>query len=184
MNIPFPNKKYNIIYADPPWSFSSRARQDNSRERYKLSTIYPVLKDKEIKALPVNEIADNDCILFLWTTDAHLPIAIEVLNCWGFHFSTVGFYWLKRYKSGAICSNPGYWTMKNVEQVLIGTKGNMVKYKKTNNIKQFVEAERTVHSKKPDIIRDNIVELFGDLPRIELFARQRSKNWDVWGDQV
>lgn len=74
--------------------------------------------------------------------------------------------------------------MKNYELCLFGTKGAMLKYKKVNNIYQKVAAERTKHSKKPQQVRKNIEILFGDLSRIELFARDKTDGWDVWGNEV
>ena len=87
-------------------------------------------------------------------------------------------------KTGKTVTNLGAWTMKNYELCLFGTKGTMLKYKKSNNVYQKVEAERTEHSKKPDLVRQNIETLFGDLPRIELFARQKYDGWDAWGNEV
>lgn len=117
-----------------------------------------------------------------WTTDAHLPFAIEVMKCWGFTYATIGFVWNKKEKSGKQVCYYGYWTMKGTEICLLGRKGKVKPIK--HNVRQLVEAERREHSRKPDIVRDKIVELLGDLPRIELFARQRTKGWDVWGDEV
>jgi len=90
----------------------------------------------------------------------------------------------KKTKNGKTVANLGAWTMKNYEICLLGTKGAMLKYKKINNIYQKVEAERTKHSKKPKEVRKNIEKLFGDLPRIELFAREKSEGWDSWGNEI
>ena len=85
---------------------------------------------------------------------------------------------------GKTVANLGAWTMKNYEICLLGTKGSMLKHKQVNNIYQKVEAERTKHSKKPQEVRSRIELLFGDLPRIELFARQRFDGWDAWGNEL
>lgn len=178
-------KKYQIIYADPPWHFSSKELQKYNGKRFTpLNKHYTTQKKSWIKSLPVENIADKDCALFLWTTDAHLKEAISVIEGWGFKYITIIFVWEKKTKTGKTVANLGAWTMKNYEICLFGTKGAMLKYKKVNNIYQKVEAERTVHSRKPDEVRKRIELLFGDLPRIELFARQKTEGWDVWGNEI
>ena len=95
-------KKYNIIYADPPWSFGSKAYQDGNRKMLNLDkTQYQTLSIEEIKSLPINEITKDDSALFLWTTDAHLKEAIEVIESWGFIYKTIAFVWVKKYESGS-----------------------------------------------------------------------------------
>ena len=181
----FPNKKYQIIYADPPWRFSSKELQKYGGVRFtSMDKHYPTQHKDWIKQLPVRDITEDDCALFLWTTDAHIKEAIETMESWGFKYITVAFMWEKKTATGKTVANLGAWTMKNYELCLLGTKGAMLKYKKTNNIYQKVEAERTKHSKKPKQVRDNIELLFGDLPRIELFARNKTEGWDVWGNEV
>ncbi len=178
-------KKYKIIYVDPPWHFSSKELQKYDGVRFtSMDKHYQTQSKDWIKSLPVGTIADDDCALFMWSTDAHLKQAIETMEAWGFKYITVAFVWEKQTKTGKTVANLGAWTMKNYELCLLGTKGTMLKYKKTNNIYQKVEAERTEHSKKPDIVRKKIEELFGDLPRIELFARQKIEGWDSWGDTL
>ena len=187
------NKKYQIIYADPPWSFtglgskgirSGKMRQDDSgfHENIKLETKYSTLSVEELKALPVSNISDVDCSLFLWTTDAHLPFAIDVMRAWGFTYATIGFTWLKKTSTGKQVCYYGYWTLKGTEICLIGRKGHPKVL--NHKIRQLTEAKRREHSRKPDEVRDNIVFLMGDLPRIELFARQETLGWDVWGNEV
>ena len=183
--IPFPDKKYQIIYADPPWSFSSKELQKYGGKRFtSMDKHYPTQHKNWIKELPVRSITDADCALFLWSTDAHIKEAIETMESWGFKYITIVFVWEKKTVTGKTVANLGAWTMKNYEVCLLGTKGTMLKHKKVNNIYQKVEAERTKHSKKPNQVRANIELLFGDLPRIELFARQKTEGWDVWGDEA
>ena len=180
-----PNKKYNVIYADPPWSFSSKELQSYNGKRFtSIEKHYPTQSKDWIKNLKVSEISEDDCALFMWTTDAHIKEAIETMESWGFKYVTVAFVWEKKTKTGKTVANLGAWTMKNYEICLLGTKGAMLKHKKVNNIYQKVEAERTAHSKKPQQVRDNIKNLFGGLPMIELFARQKTEGWDVWGNEV
>lgn len=179
------NKKYNIIYADPPWSFGSKELQKYKGIRFtSINKHYETQSLNWIKSLPIKKISNKDCALFLWATDAHLKQAIQTIEAWGFKYITVVFVWEKLTNKGKTVSNLGSWTMKNYELCLLGTKGRMLKYKKINNIPQKIASERTKHSKKPDQARKNIELLFGELPRIELFAREKTEGWDVWGNEV
>jgi len=186
-DIKLPNKKYNIIYADPPWKFNSGELFKEYAQVKKFDSIekhYKTLNKKELQQLKIKEITHNDCVLFMWFTDAHFIEAIELCKSWGFEYKTIAFVWEKRSKHNKLISNLGSWTLKNYELCLLATKGKMMKYKKINNIKQQVIAERTKHSRKPDIVRNNIEKLFGDIPRIELFARETAVGWDSWGNEV
>ena len=185
--IPFPDKKYQIIYADPPWSFGNRMYSSNKIDHHrKITRAYQVMKTRDICLLPIKDICESDAICFMWVADAFIPDAIEVMKGWGFKYKTVAFVWLKKELSGKQVCYMGQWTMKNAELVLLGTKGKMSQFLKSRKVRQLQEAsrERTIHSRKPQIIRDKIVEMFGDLPRIELFARQKTDGWDVWGNEV
>jgi len=179
------NKKYNIIYADPPWSFSSKELQKYGGVRFtSMDKHYQTQSKTWIKDLPVKNITHQDCALFLWSTDAHIEDAIQTMRSWGFKYVTVAFVWEKLTSTGKTVANLGAWTMKNYELCLFGTKGGMLKHKQVNNIYQKVAAERTKHSKKPNEVRKRIEDLFGDLPRIELFAREKTDGWDVWGNEI
>lgn len=181
----FPTGKYEVIYADPPWHFGGGGVfQDGGRAIRRTDKQYRLMKLADIKALPVESIASDDALLFLWTTDQHLPDALELMTAWGFRYSTVAFYWVKRYESGALCSNVGCWTMKNCEMVLLGIRGKPLRYKNKRNVKQLVEAVRGRHSEKPAEVRHRIEELCGDVRRIELFARTSADGWDCWGDEA
>jgi len=186
--IEFPNKKYQIIYADPPWSFYNDMSVDvdcttvNGMRR----PPYPVLSSKDIARLPVKDISAEDCILFIWTTDYHLRKCMKVIKKWGFEYKTVGFIWAKKNKTGEQVCFMGAYTMKSgCELCLLATKGKDAhKLVKIHNVRSFIESPRLHHSKKPDIIRNKIVELLGDIPRIELFAREKFEGWDVWGNEI
>lgn len=174
----FPNKKYKIIYADPPWSYRDKALAGNRGACCK----YPVMNIDDIKNLPVKDIADDDCILFLWVTFPKLNECFEVIESWGFNYKTVAFTWVKKYKNGGNFMGMGRWTRSNAEICLLATKG---KPKRVNaGVRQIIESVPEKHSKKPDIVRDKIVELCGDLSRIELFARNESVKWETWGNEV
>lgn len=183
--IPFPNKKYQIIYADPPWKFGSKKYQDGNRDFDKLEkNHYETMTIQELKQLPVKEIIEKDAICFMWVTDSHLKEGIEVLESWGFKYKTIAFNWIKYYESGQECVNFAPWTLKSWEICLLGIKGSMGKYKKANNVRGLLKELRTKHSKKPNEARVRIKQLFGDLQCIELFAREEHEYWDVWGNEV
>ena len=175
----FPDKKYQIIYADPPWTYKDKASAGKRGASYK----YPVQDQKWICNLPVPDIADNNCILFLWTTMPQLPNVFEVINSWGFKYKTCGFTWVKKNKiKDSWFMGMGNWTRSNAELCLLSVKG---KPKRVNaSVLSVVDTPIEKHSKKPDIIKDSIVKLCGNLPRIELFARQKTKGWDVWGNEI
>lgn len=178
-------KKYNIVYADPAWKFSSKQLQKYSGKRFSsLDKEYSNSDSKEFEKWNVESFLYKDAACFMWTTDAHIPNAISLLNSWGFKYTTVAFIWSKKTKGGKQVATLGAWTMKNCEICLLGTRGKMLKHKKSNNVYQLIEAERTRHSKKPDIFAEKIVEIFGDLPRIELFARDLKTGWDVFGNEI
>lgn len=181
-------KKYQIIYADPPWSYynDSTANQDCTTIKGMRRPPYPVMSSKEIKALPIKEIADDNALLFIWTTDYHLAKCIEVITAWGFQYKTVGFVWAKKNKKGEQVCFMGAYTMKSgVELCLLATRGKDAhKLVKKHNIRAYIESPRLEHSKKPDQIRERIVELVGDLSKVELFARKKTDSWDVWGNEV
>ncbi len=139
---------------------------------------------EDIKNLNVDLITDKDCACFMWATDSHLVEAIKLLKFWGFEYKTIAFVWLKKYNTGTNVVNFAPWTLKSTEICLLGIKGQMGKYKKSNNIRQLVEAERTIHSKKPNEVRKRIEQLFGGVSKIELFAREKTEGWDSWGNEV
>lgn len=179
------DKKYNIIYADPPWKYGSKQPFRSGGVRFhKLEEEYPTVSTDEMCKWDIGRIADNDCALFMWTTDSHVEDAIQLMKSWGFKYVTIAFVWVKQTKNGNQVSNLGAWTMKNCEICLFGTRGAMKKYKKSNSVQQLLYAERTKHSRKPDEARKRIEQLFGDIPKIELFAREYADGWDCWGNEV
>lgn len=173
-------KKYKIIYADPPWQYRvySKKGQGRSAENH-----YHTMNIKDIMALPVDKIVDKDCILFLWITFPCLKEGIEVMERWGFKYKTCGFNWVKRNKKkNTYFMGLGFWTRSNSEVCLIGTKGQPKRVSKS--VSQICDARIMEHSRKPAEIRERIVELCGELPRIELFARDKVKGWDSLGDEI
>jgi len=182
-------KKYKIIYADPPWNFGNRLRNGTKEANGTINTRYyfvdyQTMKTKDICALPISDIAGSDCALFIWSTDAHVPDCLSVISAWGFKYSTVAFVWQKKEKSGVDSCHVGFWTNKGCEICFLATKGSMSKYIVNRTVRQLVVACRDKHSKKPQEVRDRINAMFGNIPRIELFARQRVEGWDAWGNEI
>jgi len=145
-------------------------------------THYPTQGLEWIKSLPVEEISKKDSLLFIWVTSPLLPEGFEVINSWGFNYTTVAFCWSKYTKNYKVVSNLGRWTMGNIELCLLAKRGRPKRKRK--NVKQLVQAVRKEHSRKPDEVRKRIERLMGDVPRIELFARETPKGWDAWGNEV
>jgi N6-adenosine-specific RNA methylase IME4 len=176
---PFPNKKYKVIYADPPWSYRDKARAGKRGVDYK----YPTMSIIDIMELPVIDIADDDCILFMWVTFPHLETCFKVMRAWGFEYKTLGFDWVKLNK---VKPTPfwgmGNWTRSNPELCLIATRGRPKRASAGVHSVMLSPIEK--HSKKPLDAADRIVKLMGDVPRIELFARDKKPGWDCWGNEV
>ncbi len=180
--IPFPNRKYQIIYADPPWNGLG---WNNGSGLKCPANHYEVQDINWIKNLPVEKISADVCALFLWVTFPNMKEGMDVIESWGFNYSTCAFNWVKRNKkSDGYFIGCGNYTRANSELCLLATKGKCQKLRKSRSVRQICDARLLGHSEKPPEIRVRIVELFGDLPRIELFARQKTPGWDVWGNEV
>ncbi len=170
---------YEVIYADPPWRYDDKMNDcAGGADKH-----YSTMKMSEIKALPVAALAAENSVLLMWATWPLLPEAIEVISAWGFRYKSIGFLWVKKNKSD--CGHffgLGRWTRGNSEVCLLATRG---KPKRVNNaVSQLCFEPLTRHSEKPEEIRHRIVELLGDVPRIELFARRRAPGWHAFGNEV
>ena len=178
----FPNKKYKIIYADPPWSYNSKKPTTAKRPSAMGVSLtpdyyYKVMNLEEIKKLPVQKISDDDCVLFLWATNPLIREALEVMEAWGFKYITM-ITWHKTNSKGM-----GYWFRGYTEHLLFGKKGKIKSFR--SMVHNLQEAKFEKHSKKPDLFRKMIESVTKELnPRIELFARQKIEGWDSWGDEI
>ncbi len=140
------------------------------------------MKIDEIKKLPVKSISEKNSVLLMWITYPCLEWAIDVIEAWGFKYKTVAFTWVKKNKNGVgYFTGLGNYTRANAEICLLATRGKGCKVI-NKTISQIVDSPITKHSKKPDVIRKKIIKLFGDLSRIELFARTPIHGWEVWGN--
>ena len=177
-------KKYQIIYADPPWKY----RQGSSMGTNFAGAAdarYECMDYKEICALPVNGLVADKSILFLWVTFPMLREGLAVIEAWGFEYKTVAFTWVKTNANNmGFLFGIGYYTKSNAEVCLLATKGNAHSLVRDNSISQMIMTPKMAHSRKPIEVRDRIVQMLGDLPRIELFARRKVEGWDSWGNEV
>ena len=185
-----PNKKYQVIYADPPWDYGGKMQYDKStikseNEGFKrdifissASFKYPTLKLKDLMLLDVGSIAADDCILFMWTTGPQMANSIKLGESWGFEYKTVAFVWDK------MVHNPGRYTLSQTEFVLAFKKGKFPTPRGARNVRQLVQVHRGEHSEKPLQVIDGITKMFPQQDKIELFARNNFNGWDNWGLEI
>lgn len=185
-----PDKKYEVIYADPPWDYGGKMQYDKTtikdenvgfKKKIFLSSAifkYPTLKLKQLKELNITSIADKDCLLFMWTTGPQMANSIELGKAWGFEYKTVAFVWDK------MVHNPGRYTLSQTEFVLAFKKGKFPQPRGARNIKQMVTIHRGEHSVKPVEVIDGITKMFPQQHKIELFARNNYVGWDNWGLEI
>lgn len=173
-------KKYSIILADPPWFYLDKANAGRRGAAHK----YSVMKDNDIKNLPIEKIANQDSILFLWATFPRLELALEVIKAWGFKYKTIGFGFVKMNKKqiNTLFMGLGHYTRSNLEICLIATKGKPKRISKS--VHSVIMGPIEKHSAKPKEVHKRITELMGDLPRIEIFGREKTSGWDVVGNEI
>lgn len=167
--------KYAVLYADPPWHYRDSSDAGERGAEHK----YPVMTDDDIANLNVEGIAAEDAALFLWVTKPKIDIGMWVLRRWGFTYKTFAFDWTKLTKDGRPRMGMGHWTRANQEHVLLGTRGKPQRV--SASVNSVVATIPGKHSAKPVEVRERIEQLMGDVPRIELFAREVVAGWDALG---
>lgn len=178
-SLPVGERKYSVIYADPPWSFDvwSGAGKDRAAENH-----YPTMTQAEIEALPVADMAADDCALFMWAVMPQLPEALSVIEAWGFEYKTCAFVWVKTTRDGERpATGMGYWTRANAEVCLLATRGTPARL--NADVHQVVMTPRMEHSRKPDDVAERIERLVPG-PYLEMFCRRSRDGWDAWGNQA
>jgi N6-adenosine-specific RNA methylase IME4 len=181
--------KYGVILADPPWSYQDHCNSGKRGSCHK----YAVMTLSEVMALGpmVQDLAATDCVLFLWVPPPLVALGVvdDVMKSWGFEPKTQAFVWVKTTPSrplqvGGInlAMGMGHWTRANAEGCYLGIRGRPKRVSAA--VHSVVFADRREHSRKPDEVYRRIEQLMGDVPKIELFARQRVTNWDTWGDET
>lgn len=189
--------KYDIIYADPPWSYNDSGCHGAAAKQYN------TMSQEELYNLPIKRICNKDAVLFMWVTYPKLQEALDVIRLWGFTYKSIGFQWVKLNKKANNLSllqkitegapieeamfsqcfyGLGRWTRGNTEMCIIATKGKVSRI--DTAVPQLVFSPIGRHSSKPAEVRKRIVQLVGDKPRIELFAREHVDGWDCWGNEV
>jgi len=170
--------KYSVLYADPAWNYGGRTQHNGVSAVKSAEDHYNTMTLQQLKEIKIQEKTEKDAILFLWTSSPHLAQALELMNAWGFEYKTIAFVWDKQK------TNPGYYTLSQVEICLVGKKGKFPTPRGSRKEKQFLSEMRGIHSKKPDEIRKRIEKMFPTQKKLEMFARQTSIGWDVWGNEV
>lgn len=166
------NQKYNIIYADPPWDIKKIQRRVRPNQ---VEMDYSTMSVKEIKDLPVKDILEENSVCFLWTIQKYLKDAFDVLDAWGFKYQRT-ITWDKQ---NGLCF---FGFHHRTEFLLFGYRGKIEMYPKRKAFPTIVQCKTDKHSKKPQIFRD-LISPFGS-KKIELFAREKTEGWDVWGNEV
>ena len=175
-------KKYRTIYADPPWQFQNRTGKV-APEHKRLSR-YPTMKLDDIKSLPVADVADEKCHLYLWVPNALLPEGIEVLGAWGFEYKT-NLIWEKvRQDGGPDGRGVGFYFRNVTEILLFGITGtNNRTLQPARSQVNLLRTRKREHSRKPDEFVD-LIESCSSGPYLEMFARGDREGWDMWGNQA
>lgn len=178
-------KRYKVIYADPPWSYDNKGSRNTADKQYTTTGI------DALKRMMIAPLCDADAVCFMWVTFPMLQEGIDLLRAWGFEYKTVAFVWVKQNpKAGSPFMGMGNWTRTNAEMVIMGTRGSPKRLGK--GVHQIIEelqgdtlaAPRAAHSVKPRLVADRIVELMGDVPRLEMFARAAAPGWDLFGNEA
>ncbi len=171
------SKLYSVIYADPPWVYKDKSKSHGGgAEKHYVCTPTKEMAEWDIPAA-------SDSVLLMWCTYPMLEEGLKLMAAWGFKYKTVAFTWVKTNKNGSVYMGMGRHTRANAEICLLGTKGKGVK-RISASIYNTQLHQRGKHSKKPDAFRDDIVRLYGDLPRLEMFCRHPAEGWDVFGNEV
>jgi N6-adenosine-specific RNA methylase IME4 len=180
---------YRVLLADPPWRFKNWSMAEMAKHGEKWArrngrSPYVVMTTGDICKMPIGELGAKDSVMLLWGTYPKWDDARAVMAAWGYEYKTIAFTWVKQNPSGVGWHfGLGYHTRQNPEVVLLGTRGKGIK-RCDNTVANLVIWPRGEHSAKPPIVRGRIERLYGDVPRLELFARERVPDWAAWGNEI
>lgn len=175
--------QYKVIYADPPWSFNSKKSGGSMKSG--AAQKYDVMSLEEMKGMDVQSLAAPDCLLVMWWVGSQPQEALDLVNAWGFKLNTMtGFVWRKLTTKGNPVFGMGYTTRAGAECALIASRGKLSNLIESHGVRSVREAKVGIHSEKPAIFRNDIEQLCGDVPRLEMFARTSAPGWDVFGNQI
>jgi len=181
-------KKYNIIYADPAWDMGYvKGGKTQGSVKGGEPLPYSTMTDKEIMEMPIKDITADNAFLFLWVTDNRIPIVADIMQAWGFKYNSIAFIWNKISKCNTkVRTTLTPYTRRSCEYCFLGTRGKTKEMVKDHYVLQHIAwaSQTRKHSVKPPEVAERIVKLCGDLPRLELFARQNIQGWDAWGNEV
>lgn len=170
-------KEYDLIYTDPAWSYDKKVGQGIADDQYDTMAL------DDIKALPVNEMLKKDAVVYMWAVFPMLKEAFEVIKAWDLEYVTVGFNWIKLNDNGTPFFGIGHHTKSNGEICLLLRKGKGLEVK-DHTISQVIMTKKDKHSKKPYVCYTYLERMYGNIERIEMFARNKRQGWDTWGNQV
>jgi N6-adenosine-specific RNA methylase IME4 len=183
--------KRTIVYADPPWKYTIEHHPKGTTMSGLANQHYATMSLEELKQLKVKEIVSEDAILFLWTTGPQMKNSINLMNAWGFTYKTMFMVWVKTTKGEVKANRLGHYTRQCCEYVLMGSRGNVLKYKNREYkmaTLNFFQEDSKKHSQKPLHVSQLIDQMFFNVPKIELFARGdntlNSCDWDYWGNEI
>lgn len=175
---PFPEGKYRVIYADPPWQYSNKGLGGSAEKHYRTLSLFEIINYEDTKGKRVVDLTGENSVLFLWVPNAFLEEGLEVCESWGFDYKT-NFIWIKQ-KSAY--GKLAFYNYGQHEFLFIATRGSILP-KESSLVSSIIYAEKSKHSKKPEIIYE-IIESMYSPPYIELFARNKRKDWEYWGDEI
>ena len=175
------NKKYQIIYADPPWQFTNKKTGGSMASG--AANQYTVTSTEDLKQLDIESLCADDCVLIMWYVGAMPQDAIDLVNSWGFTLKNMnGFVWRKLTVKLLDFFGMGFWTRAGSESAIIATRGKPKPA--SRSVRAVHSCVAGKHSQKPDKFRKLAVELCGDVPRLEMFAREAHEGWDVFGNEA
>ena len=177
---PLPEGEFEILYADPPWDYKGQLQHHGAggSDTGGATRHYPTLTLEDLKSLDIPSITADNALLFMWSSNPHLDQAIELGKFWGFSWATIAFVWNK------MRTNPGFYSLSQCEVCLLFKHGKIPSPRGARNVRQYLEAQRQSHSKKPQEVRDRIYKMFPSQRKIELFARENTCGWIAWGNEV
>lgn len=175
-------KKYTVIYCDPPWSFNSKKTGGNMTSG--AAAKYPTMSMAELKAMDIASLCEPDCILIMWYVASQPQEALDLCKAWGFTIKNInGFVWNKLTVTGLPFFGMGFYTRAGSESALIGTIGKPSNLVDNHGVRAVRSAVVGKHSAKPPEFRDDIIKMCGDVPRLEMFARNATPGWDLFGNE-
>ncbi len=175
--------KYKLIYADCPWQFTNKKTGGSMKSG--ADAQYPTMTIDQLKNMDIESITDKDCVLVMWWVGSMTQEAIDLVNAWGFTIKNMnGFVWNKLTKLHKPFFGMGFYTRAGSESAIIATKGEGAKLIQDHSVRAVGSYPVAAHSAKPHGFRERCVQLVGDVPRLEMFARKRYSGWDRFGNEV